>query len=318
MKKILYILIILLFIPIAFLVYVRIGIENKTPQSIAPTETQFIQIENGDEIAYQEINNNSPTTVIFVGGLSGWAGTWKRSITELDKNNPKKYNYIALDLPPFGFSTASGSFTRDVQAERINQFRKAKKLEQIIFVGHSYGGGIVVEAVMQNQQGIEKLIIIDGVLNIDENKVVKESFVFKHMTLLEYGLQSVIHINPLIKQRLKGFVYQTQNITSTTTKIYMESFRVRGTGEKFARWIRDYIEDPLVYPSTQSEEYTKLTMPVRIIWGKEDTLTPLELAHQLQKLIPKSVVYELDSVGHIPMIEDYTQFDAALLKSVTE
>ena len=52
--------------------------------------------------------------------------------------------------------------------ERINQFRIAKKLTSVVLVGHSYGAGVVTEALMQNPNGVEKLVIINGVLNIDE------------------------------------------------------------------------------------------------------------------------------------------------------
>jgi pimeloyl-ACP methyl ester carboxylesterase len=131
-------------------------------------------------------------------------------------------------------------------------------------------------------------------------------------------LNSGIHFVPAIQNRLKTFVYQTQNVDKSLTKIYMQPFETKGTGEKFALWLRGYIIDPQNYKSNRGEEYAKLDMPIRLIWGKEDTLTPISLGYELQKYIPKAKIYPLEKVGHIPMIEDHAQFDSALLKSIIE
>ncbi len=139
-----------------------------------------------------------------------------------------------------------------------------------------------------------------------------------HLFIAGSLLGSVIHIRPAIKNRLKTFVFQKQNIDNDLTSIYMQSFRVRGTSKKFALWLRNYIIDPLQYKSTIGSEYSNLKMPIRIIWGEEDTLTPITLGYELNKFIPEAKLYPLKNVGHIPMIEDYPQFDNALLNSITE
>ena len=321
-KKIFIIILIFLGILMLYLLFSKYLFELKDVHSSAPKDTQFVTLKNGDEIAYQEIDNQSSTTIIFVGGLSGWSGTWRRSVEALNHSGLKqKYNMITIDVPPFGYSTAKldgDVFLRDKQAERINGFREVKHLDTVIFVAHSYGAGVTAEAVMQNQEGVKKFVIIDGVLNVGESKVVKTGFVTDHLFIAGSLLGSVIHIRPAIKNRLQGFVFQKQNIDNDLTDIYMQSFGVRGTSKKFALWLRDYIIDPLEYKSTKGEEYSKLKMPMRIIWGKEDTLTPVTLGHDLVKYIPTAKLYVLENVGHIPMIEDYQQFDSALLKSITE
>ena len=307
-------------VAIAIPLYIEVFIESKTAQDAASPEIHFSVLQNGDEIAYQEIDNKAPVTVIFVGGLSGWSGTWQRVVSVLNTNTSKKYNFIALDLPPFGYSSVVGSeegvFFRDKGAERINEFRVTKKLDRVIFVGHSYGAGIVAEAVITNPIGVEKLVIIDGVLNIDESKTVKRNFLTDHPDITKIPILPASHNTTLVQNRLKSFVYDTSHITPELAELYTQSFSVEGTNEKLSEWIRDYIADPLVYKSTQSAEYKKLSMPVRVIWGREDTLTPLILTDVFMKNLRDGKLIVLDRVGHIPMIEDYEQFDAALFESL--
>lgn len=145
-------------------------IESMDSVASAPATTKFIDTW-GEKIAYREIDNNASTTVIFVGGLSAWNGTLERVVQEL---NSKKsdLNYIAIDLPPFGYSIPDPEkkYFRDTQAERLASFIKNKKITNVILVGHSYGGGPATEYVLRDQTVVRKLILIDAVLNIDEKK----------------------------------------------------------------------------------------------------------------------------------------------------
>ena len=148
--------VLILIILITIIGYSKFILENKNTYEVAPQGIQFVDIGEGEELAYQEIFNNAETTIVFIGGLSGWSSTWQRTMIELDKSlneKKEKYNLIAIDLPPFGYSKVNieKGFYRDVQASRINAFRKEKKLDSVIFVGHSYGAGPATEALMQKK-----------------------------------------------------------------------------------------------------------------------------------------------------------------------
>ncbi len=335
----LYIVIFLLFVTFAVALYSRMIIEKNTVYEISPPETEFAQISDSEEIAYQEISNRAPVTIVFVGGLSGWSGTWRRSMTELDsalRSGGLAYNLVAIDLPPFGFSTSdlSGDFYRSTQASRIYRFLEKKEIKNLIFVAHSYGAGPVTEVVMSygDSLRIQKLVVIDGVLNIDEQKpdtrpdptpdgATKDALLNKLLTekhILNYFVLMVSHSKALVQNRLSSFVHVTENIDQDLIELYMASFSSKNNSKRLAYWLSDYMTDPLNYKSTESESYRKLKLPVRIIWGDKDILTPPTLAYQLRDLVPGSKLYMLENVGHIPMIEDYQQFDEALKSAVTE
>lgn len=53
--------------------------------------------------------------------------------------------------------------------------------------------------------------------------------------------------------------------------------------------------------------------PVSLIWGEEDTITPLVQARSLERWMPKATVTVLPGVGHIPHIEDPRAFTQGLL-----
>jgi hypothetical protein len=57
-------------------------------------------------------------------------------------------------------------------------------------------------------------------------------------------------------------------------------------------------------------------MPVVVIWGDRDTITPLEQGQRLAGLVPGAQLLVLDGVGHIPQIEAPQRFNDLLLKVV--
>ena len=291
-------------------------IERKEPTQSAPHETKFLE-SDGETFAYSEIDNHASTTVVFVGGLSAWNGTWERVIVELNKKQTH-FNYIALDLPPFGFSTphSSKDYFRNTQAARIETFIQTKKIERAILVGHSYGGGPVTEYVMNNQAHVQKLVLIDAVLNIDETKIIDPYSPAQLGLLRKLLIGTLIHNDSFARSRLKSFVYVTDHIDQNLLAIYTQYFDTKHVTTRFSRWFGDYINDPLTYRSNASKNYKNLTIPVRLIWGDKDTLTPLSGTTVLLATVPDIRLQTLKNVGHIPMIEDHALFDNALLEAL--
>lgn len=294
-------------------------LESKDPKSAAPSSTNYEAV--GDEwIAYSERKGSTGTAVIFVGGLSAWHGTWERTIRSLSDS---PHTYIAIDLPPFGYSTVpeDADFTRREQAARISNFIAQKKAKgdfsRVILVAHSYGAGPAAEAVLRDQGTIRKFVVIDGVLNIDEERE-SARLIAGLGAVRTVGIGLAIHIEPLVVDRIKSFVHVTDHVDQELASLYTRSFDTKGTTKKLSSWVKAYVTDTVPYRSTDSRSYEALSIPVRIIWGAEDSLTPPALAGKLAAAVPDAELYMLEGVGHIPMIEDYAQFDAALKEALSE
>jgi len=53
----------------------------------------------------------------------------------------------------------------------------------------------------------------------------------------------------------------------------------------------------------------KLTLPCCIVWGRNDTITPPEVADSFHRLLPQSELHWIDECGHVPMLERPEQFN---------
>ena len=59
-----------------------------------------------------------------------------------------------------------------------------------------------------------------------------------------------------------------------------------------------------------------IAVPVRLIWGRSDTLVPLEYGERMRGLLPHAGLVTLERCGHVPQIECPDAFVAALRKAL--
>jgi len=60
------------------------------------------------------------------------------------------------------------------------------------------------------------------------------------------------------------------------------------------------------------DELQQIKMPVCLIWGMNDTITPPMVAEEFHKLLPTSELHWIDKCGHAPMMEVPEEFNAIL------
>ncbi len=61
-----------------------------------------------------------------------------------------------------------------------------------------------------------------------------------------------------------------------------------------------------------ANELPKFKMPVLLIWGRQDTITPPHVAEEFHSLMPHSELHWIDECGHAAMMERPEQFNAIL------
>jgi 2-hydroxy-6-oxonona-2,4-dienedioate hydrolase len=61
-----------------------------------------------------------------------------------------------------------------------------------------------------------------------------------------------------------------------------------------------------------ANELPKMNTPTAIIWGKQDSVTPPNVAEEFNTLLPDSNLYWIDKCGHAPMMEHPEEFNTTL------
>jgi pimeloyl-ACP methyl ester carboxylesterase len=63
-----------------------------------------------------------------------------------------------------------------------------------------------------------------------------------------------------------------------------------------------------------SNDIHKIKVPVCLIWGKDDRITPPDVAVEFNQLLPDSELNWVEKCGHAPMMERPIEFNAYLKK----
>ena len=62
-----------------------------------------------------------------------------------------------------------------------------------------------------------------------------------------------------------------------------------------------------------AEDLPKLRVPSLIIWGKQDNVTPPNVAEEFHRLLPESKLVWINNCGHAPMMEHPDEFNNSIL-----
>jgi pimeloyl-ACP methyl ester carboxylesterase len=60
------------------------------------------------------------------------------------------------------------------------------------------------------------------------------------------------------------------------------------------------------------DHLSRITVPVLLIWGLQDTITPAFVGEEFQKALPNATLKFIDKCGHAPMMERPQEFNALL------
>ena len=285
--------------------------ETHTRADLAPRSGHLVPTNSGGVFVQEKGPADGIPVVLFHGSVA-WSEFWRRSIDALAAAG---FRVIALDVPPFGFSDRPGGYTRSEQAPRVNDVLRHLGLARPIIVGHSVGSGPATEFVMRYPDAARALVLIDPALGLTTSQS-EPSVIFRPKWIREI-LISLTLTNPLAtKPLLKSMIAKKDRALPEYIEILWQPWTLRESTPEFADWLYDFLGSESKALSADRASYPRLKIPVALLWGEADTITPIDQAHDLQKLVPQATLTVLPGLGHIPQIEDPAAFNDALLKVV--
>ena len=202
----------------------------------------------------------------------------------------KVYN---VDFPGFGSSDEPTSvWGVEEYTSLIEEFARQEHIESPILLGHSFGGRVGILFASRNK--VHKLILVDaaGV---------------KPRRSLRYYYK--VYSYKAIKHALLFFLGKKRGETA------LNSYRAKVGSSDYsnASPMMRAILSKVVNEDLKSV-MPRIACPTLLIWGANDTATPLADAKIMEKLIPDAGLVSFDGVGHYSFLENPYQF-AAVLKS---
>ncbi len=320
MKKLLKILAGIFLLLILMLTGFRINAalqETSDASEITISNGKFVQTDEG-RIHISEWGSQTATPIIMTHGMAAWGGLWEEAAIDLSANG---YRVISVDQPPFGFSDrSSGEFSRSVQAKRIAALVKALGLQNYLLVGHSYGGGIAMETALRYPSNILGLVLVCPVLVLKDDPSQNDTGHVPlplRITPLAEALVSATVTNPLMTGYLtKRFMHKKDELTKRHIQILQKPMALKGNTQHMVLWLRQFLAGDPDAVSRSRLELAKNNIPVSLIWGEKDQVTPIEQGEELASILNPIGFSRMQEIGHMPQLEAPTEFNSKLLHAL--
>jgi pimeloyl-ACP methyl ester carboxylesterase len=290
-------------------------VEDQGPHQAASKHGRWMRAYDVD-MYVQEFGDPQAPPLVLTHGTGAWAGTWDQNVKAMANAG---YRVIAVDLPPFGFSTrpATRDYSRPAQAHRIAALVDSLERGPVTLLGHSYGGGPAAEAAMLYPDRFRHLILVDAAVGMqDEPAPLAEPGIIDTLfgvRALRTALIATLGTQPALSEFwLRQFVARKEVVTPERTAIYREPFVLKGFSASLGDWAMQFGAEHGTFASERPLGYHQLAMPLTLVWGTLDTITPPAQAEAIAKLVPRSQLLMLSGVGHIPQIEDPALFNSKL------
>jgi pimeloyl-ACP methyl ester carboxylesterase len=246
-----------------------------------------------DGLRVHYYDRGSGPAVLF---LHGWGADFSLFAPFLDRAADGGRRACALDLPGFGQSAEpTEGWGLDDYADFVLRFLGKLEIGSAVLVGHSFGGSVAVKIAVREsaaRPGIPKLVLVNGA-GIRRKKTLRQ-----RAGLLAYKTaRRVLSLGPL-RKRFAGF---------------LESWRNRRASEDY-RNASPRMRECLV--KTVSEDLTPLLpsipCPTLLVWGENDTATPVTDARLMESLIPGAGLVVLQNAGHYSFLDQPYVFGRVL------
>ncbi|MEJ8597891.1 alpha/beta hydrolase [Riemerella anatipestifer] len=202
----------------------------------------------------------------------------------------KGYKVYVPELPIYDLPVLNTNLT--AISKFVAKFIKEEVKESVTIVGNSMGGHIGLILTLSKPELVKNLVLT-GSSGLYE-KSFGDSFPRKGDK--EY-----------IRKKTQEVFYDPAVATDQLVDEVFSVVNDRMKGIKTVMLARSAIKHNMV------KDLPKITCPTCIIWGKQDNVTPPEVAVDMHKYIPNSDLYWIDKCGHAAMMEKPQEFNEILL-----
>lgn len=255
----------------------------------------------GAEVNYVEIGEGEP--ILFVHGLAGSWQNWLENLTYFGRT----HRAIAVDLPGFGGSPMpSWDITMPNYGRMLHDFCERLGLDNVAaLVGNSMGGFVCTEAVIEEPERFDRLILISAAgISFAEKQGRHAQAVgrtVKAAAPFLAGDRRVWLTRPRGRKIAYGQIFRNPN------KLRPELLEEQGRVGLKAPGFADAISTIAGYDTR--ERLPEIEIPTLVVWGLNDRIVPVEAALGYHRLIPHSRLEIFERTGHLPMLERPARFN---------
>lgn len=250
-----------------------------------------------------EFGEQNQTAIVFIHAFPFCSRMWDKQVEGLQNT----FRIITPDLRGFGYSEpGDGIFTIDSYVSDLISIIDSLQLEKPVVCGLSMGGYIVLRALELYQPKFRAAILADTKAEADTNPFKVKRF--EQIQMIRNGQRDAF---------TEGFVKAALSEKNYTEKPELVEFL-----KKMVGWQKDQaIMSGLLTMAARTDTtdlLEKVELPILIIAGKDDRLTPPEYSKIIYGKTKNSDIIIIPEAGHLPNLENPDEFNKSILKFMKE
>ena len=239
------------------------------------TEGKFTYAEAGEGPA-----------IVVLHGLMGALSNFEKTFEYFSENG---YKVLIPELPLYSLPLIKTNVKN--LASFLKEFIEFKELDNAILLGNSLGGHIGLYFTKHYQEKVRALVLT-GSSGLYENAMGGSFPKRGDREYVRKKTQDVFYDPAIATEELIDDVFRITNDRNSVIKtLAIAKSAIR---------------------HNMAKDLPHMTQPTCLIWGKQDNVTPPEVANDFHKLLPDSDLFWIDKCGHAAMMETPEQFNEIL------
>jgi len=272
---------------------------------------------NGHDVAYRMGGGQGAgggDAILLLHGIAATSATWRDVMSRL----ASRFLVVAPDLLGHGESDKpEGDYSLGAHASFVRDLLRALGIERATVVGHSFGGGVVMQLSYQHPHLCKRVVLVSsGGLGREVNAWLR--------LLSAPGAEFVLPlVAPSFVLAGGGAVLRwlrDQGIRSPRIREGWQAYSAlgdAGSRRAFVRELRSVVEPSGQVVSAKDRLHISVGLPTMIVWGDRDAIIPVQHGRAAHALIAGSRLEIFEHAGHFVHAE-YPERFAALLQDFIE
>lgn len=259
--------------------------------STAVTEHD-IELSQGMRLHYRQAGNPAPDAPVVII-LHGWGcsgSTMAIFETTIAENCPQ-WKIFNLDLPGFGASTEPPeTWGIERYTRALEEFVAKLGIRRPALIGHSFGGRMSILYSSRNET--DRVVLVDAA-GIKPRRSMRYYF-------RVYSFKTAKRLLPLVTGRRRAEkIIESWRKKAGSSDYSQASPRMRAI---LSRCVNEDLRNVMGL----------IKAPTLLIWGTEDTATPISDARIMLKRIPGAALVEYPGCGHFSFLDNPGQTRAVI------
>ena len=258
----------------------------------AVTRVQYTVREKKEFRFIDEGPSTDTPPVVLLHGMLGNLSNWLESVGSLVEN---QYRVLVPVLPvydmPMKITSVQGL------ADYVFAFLRALDVRSATLVGNSLGGQVALLVALNHPESVTALVL-SGSSGLYE---------------VEMGTSTPRRQDrEYIRERAALTFYDPAHASDELVEEMFDLINDRSRVARLIKMARSTKEE------TVAARLDEIEAPTLLIWGRNDLITPPEVAHEFLDRIPNSELHFVEECGHAPMMEHPEAFNAIMLRFLQE